>query len=124
MWYTRLARATPRAAALHVKSRTLAGRQPLAAQLPYREREPLQPVACMALYPCIQTSPMWLLAVAHGGSEARVRVLDVTDLVARIRISSRGGAAPLRVRRTFHAHLRVPPVKFRYTHLPDMAQGL
>ena len=67
-------------------------------QVPYREREPLQAVACIALYPCIQTSPMWLLAVAHAGSEARVRVLDITDLVARIRISSRGGAAPLRVR--------------------------
>jgi hypothetical protein len=71
------------------------GREPLAVQLPHRDREPLQPVACMALSPCNHMSPMWLLCVAHAGNEAKVRVLDITDLVARIQITSHESSAPM-----------------------------
>jgi hypothetical protein len=70
------------------------GREPLTVELRSRDREPLAPVTCMALSPCSQMSPMWLLAVAHAGSEAKIRVLDITDLVVRIEINSRGPPAP------------------------------
>ena len=51
----------------------------------------------MAFYPSTQTSNMWLLAVAFASNEGKIKVLDITDCVARVR-GLRSGGQSIRVR--------------------------
>ena len=67
---------------------------PLATQ----DREAAAAVTCMALYPPSQSSTMWLLAVAFAGSDGKVKVFDISDIVARIRSGGSESGAAIRVR--------------------------
>ena len=67
---------------------------PLATQ----DREAASAVTCMALYPPSQSSTMWLLTVAFAGSDGKVKVIDISDIVARIRSAGSESGAAIRVR--------------------------
>lgn len=76
-----------------------AGEQALVVPLSTQDREPAAAVTCMSLYPPVQGASMWLLAAAFVGNEGKVKVFDITDIVARIRAASQEGGASIRVRR-------------------------
>ena len=51
----------------------------------------------MAFYPSMQASPMWLLAVAFAGSDGKVSVFDISDLVGRISQACKSGSVRVRI---------------------------